>query len=65
MIYGDWVIPKDTLTSLSIKDIHFNPQLFPDPHKFDPDRWLKGEESVRLSKYLVSFSRGARRCLGI
>jgi cytochrome P450 len=50
---------------MSQRDIHYNPTLFPDPRKFDPDRWLKGEESKTLEKYLVSFSKGARMCIGI
>jgi cytochrome P450 len=65
MRYGDWIIPKGTRVSMSQKDIHFNSEIFPDPGKFNPERWMEGEKSARLSKYLVSFSRGARRCLGM
>lgn len=44
--------------------IHNNESLFPDPGKFDPDRWLQpsGQE---LRKYLVHFSKGTRMCLGM
>jgi cytochrome P450 len=65
MNYGEWVIPKDTRVSMSQKDIHLNADIFPNPYEFDPERWMEGEKSVRLSKHLVSFSRGARRCLGM
>ena len=47
------------------RSIHFNADIFPDPEKFDPGRWMEGEVSLKLSKYLVSFSRGARRWLGM
>jgi len=65
MVYGEWVIPKDTLVSMSQKDILLNAGIFQNPNRFDPERWMEGEESVRLSKHLVTFSKGARRCLGM
>ena len=65
MQYGDWIIPPHTAVSMSQRDIHYNPKIFPEPMKFAPDRWLQGEESRKLEKYLVSFSRGARGCIGI
>jgi cytochrome P450 len=65
MTCGEWVIPKDTHVSMSQKDILLNADIFPNPDTFDPERWMEGEESVRLSKHLVSFSKGARRCLGM
>ncbi|KAL8949990.1 MAG: hypothetical protein Q9222_003933, partial [Ikaeria aurantiellina] len=43
---------------------HNNPTLFPSPQRFDPDRWLH-DDSPRLKKYLVPFSKGSRQCLGI
>ena len=42
---------------------HADPSKFPDPQKFDPERWTKGSE--RLEKYLVNFSKGTRQCLGM
>jgi len=40
-----------------------NPTIFPDPETFDPERWLDKEK--RLDRYLVSFGKGSRQCLGI
>jgi cytochrome P450 len=37
-------------------------KVFPDPFKFDPERWLGNKE---LRKYQVAFSKGKRACLGI
>lgn len=42
--------------------MHLNPNIFPSPKTFQPERWL---ENPRLSKYLVSFSKGSRQCLGM
>ena len=43
--------------------MHQNPKIFPEPHIFQPERWL-GQEGKKLEKYLVPFSRGPRACLG-
>lgn len=43
-----------------------NPRIFPEPEKFDPDRWINAAKSgQRLDRYLVSFGRGSRQCLGM
>lgn len=44
--------------------VHRNPEIFPDPLRFEPERWLK-DDSAELEKYLVAFSKGPRGCLGI
>jgi cytochrome P450 len=65
MRYGEWEIPKHTPVGMSQCMIHYNPTIFPEPRTFNPERWLQGEKSKQLEKYLVSFSRGARGCLGM
>lgn len=44
--------------------MHENPDLFPSPRTFDPERWLQ-PDSARLRKYVVPFSKGSRQCLGM
>ncbi len=46
-------------------DLHHDPTIFPDPKRFDPGRWLQVDGSTARKKYLVPFSRGSRRCMGI
>lgn len=60
--YGSYRIPKRTPVSMSTLHVHDNPTLFPDPRTFQPERFLK---QPRLKKYINSFSRGTRQCLGI
>ncbi|KAK6440868.1 hypothetical protein LTR95_002910 [Oleoguttula sp. CCFEE 5521] len=60
--FQQWSIPRGTSISMSTWLQHHNPDVFPDPDTFDPQRWL-GDR--KLDKYLVNFSRGARGCLGI
>ncbi|KAL4998500.1 cytochrome P450 [Aspergillus recurvatus] len=67
---GRWVeyeIPKGTPVGMTATLIHTNPELFPDPHDFKPERWLDGagKRHHALDAYLLSFSRGSRQCIGI
>jgi cytochrome P450 len=39
-----------------------DPTVFPDPSRFDPERWIA---NPRLSRYQVAFSKGSRICVGI
>ena len=45
--------------------MHRNPQVFPDPDTFEPDRWLQSEGLRTREQYLVPFSKGPRACLGM
>jgi len=44
--------------------MHRDPSAFPDPDRFDPDRWLDGENSQYRDRFMVPFSRGNRMCIG-
>lgn len=60
------VIPRGTPVSQTFRDVLLDPEIFPEPREFDPDRYLRAaEKGKRLDKYLVSFSRGGRSCAGI
>jgi cytochrome P450 len=58
----DWAIPPGTPVSMTSVLIHHNPTIFPDSHSFLPERWI---DNPLLYKYLVSFSKGSRQCVGI
>jgi cytochrome P450 len=46
--------------------VHHDETIFPDSHSFKPERWIEvGDRSDRLTKYMVSFTRGSRACLGM
>lgn len=58
----EWTIPPFTPVSMTSVLIHHDESVFPSSHEFRPERWL---ENPRLDKYLVSFSKGSRQCLGM
>lgn len=63
--YNTWMIPPGTPVSMTSLLQHRDASKFPEPMKFDPNRWLKQSAGNRLEKYLVPFSRGTRQCLGM
>lgn len=46
--------------------VHKDPEIFPDPESFKPERWIRAtEQGQNLTKFLVAFTKGSRICLGI
>lgn len=54
-------VPAKTTVFISPKMLHARADLFADPMRFDPDRWL-GEPPPPFA--FVPFGGGARRCIG-
>ena len=67
--YKQWTIPARTPLSCVSAFVHYDPQIFPEPRAFQPERWLEdGPDGPRikqsLKRHLVAFGRGTRNCLG-
>ncbi|KAK4196580.1 putative cytochrome P450 E-class, group IV [Triangularia verruculosa] len=61
----EWVIPRGTPIGMTSMINHYNEELFPNPHAFLPERWLiDGKPNHKLQKFLLSFSKGSRMCIG-
>ncbi|KAI1393513.1 cytochrome P450 [Hypoxylon trugodes] len=66
LTYKDIVIPPGTPVSMSSYFVHMDPRVFPEPASFKPERWIEAAKNGQhLNKYIVSFSRGSRICLGM
>ncbi|KAK2055853.1 cytochrome P450 [Colletotrichum caudatum] len=59
---SEWNIPPGTPLSMTSNLVHHDERVFPDSHAFKPERWVG---NPRLDRYLVSFGKGGRACLGI
>lgn len=68
LIIDGQVIPPGTQVGVSIYSLHHNEAYFPDPFRFQPDRWLESRETktTRLATHdaLAAFSIGPRGCAG-
>jgi hypothetical protein len=61
-------LPFQTPVGMSAALTHLDPRIFPSPLSFLPQRWLQSSQSPPqppLSRYLTSFAKGSRQCLGI
>jgi pentalenene oxygenase len=56
-------LPAGTSIVLSAYVIHHRPDLYPDPERFDPDRWRTPADRTPRSAF-IPFSSGARKCIG-
>ena len=74
-----WVAPRRALEDVEVAGVavpagahvlvsqyvtHRDPRWFPDPERFDPDRWLRTPERELPRGAYVPFGGGNRRCLG-
>jgi cytochrome P450 family 138 len=58
---GEWAIPQGYSIIVSISRLHADPQIFPEPDRFDPQRFIVAKPP---SFAWIPFGGGARRCVG-
>ncbi len=44
--------------------MHTDADVFPEPYKFKPERWI-GDYDPKMNRNYVPFSKGSRSCLGM
>jgi hypothetical protein len=59
-----YVIPANTVVGVQPYSVHRNPEIFPEPSKFDPERWL-GSAAIEANRWFWAFSSGGRMCVGL
>lgn len=64
LFYGDWLIPAGTPVGMTTLLMHTDEKLYPDPMRFNPDRWMD-PTAREATKRFAPFSRGTRICLGM
>lgn len=63
-ISDGFIIPKGCAVTASIIALHRDEKFWPDPLKFDPDRFLPEEVSKRHPFAHMPFMIGTRDCIG-
>jgi cytochrome P450 len=61
---GDVELPPPTNVLISPWALHHSARIWPDPERFDPDRFLPGREATRHRYAYLPFGAGPRVCLG-
>ena len=57
-------MPQGTTGVIVTSALHRDSRYFPDPEKFDPDRWLPEIAAKRHPYSYIPFSAGMRNCIG-
>lgn len=57
-------IPENAELFVFIYDLHHNPDVYPDPEKFDPERFSPEASLNRHPFAYLAFSGGPRNCIG-
>ncbi|KAJ8922207.1 hypothetical protein NQ315_004144, partial [Exocentrus adspersus] len=69
MLEDDWTvdgvtIPKGTTISIFLYGMNHADQVFSEPERFDPERFLPEKQSSRHNYAFIPFSAGPRNCIG-
>lgn len=61
---GGWTVPQGGIVRLMTCITHHDPRWFPDPERFDPDRFLPERAATLPACAYVPFGAGPRVCIG-
>ncbi|MFI7014821.1 cytochrome P450 [Streptomyces sp. NPDC050164] len=60
---GEWTLPAGTELAYCQHALHRDPERFPDPLTFDPDRWNDAAQELLPGAFLP-FGEGKHKCMG-
>lgn len=69
LVVDGFQIPAGSVVGCAASVLHYDPDIFPHPFEFRPERWMKEDSSDGLrrpdmDKNLMAFGQGLRACLG-
>ncbi|KAJ6636551.1 Cytochrome P450 4C1, partial [Pseudolycoriella hygida] len=64
VLLDEYILPKGAWIRVGIYYLHRDPRFYPQPEKFDPDRFLPENTVARHPYAYIPFSAGPRNCVG-
>jgi len=61
---GGFEFARDAAVWVSPQLLHLDPRYFPEPHRFLPERFMKGGSGATLRSVYLPFGAGPRACIG-
>lgn len=61
----DIILEKGTTILVSVHGLHHDEEFYPEPHKFDPERFNEENKSKRPPCSFLAFGDGPRSCIGM
>ncbi|XP_029651416.2 cytochrome P450 3A14-like [Octopus sinensis] len=61
----NWTIPAKIGINIPVYALHHNPKYWPDPEKFDPDRFSEEAQKTHTKFAYLPFGAGPRICIGM
>nr|ARN17942.1 cytochrome P450-19 [Cephus cinctus] len=62
--YSDVTVEKGSVAWFPVHALHYDPQYFPDPYKFDPERFNDENKDKIVPYTYLPFGLGPRMCIG-
>ncbi|KAI1803415.1 cytochrome P450 [Daldinia bambusicola] len=65
LVYADWRIPAGTPVGMTLHLLHQNEEQYPEPQRFNPDRFMDPDPWHLGDRTFVPFGKGKRNCIGM
>jgi len=65
MKIGEQVVKRGDFLVYSFADVHLNPEIYPEPYKYDPGRWLRPDPIPNAIYPFLGWGAGRHICTGM